>query len=70
MTDIVTVGIDLAKNVFTVHGIEATGKRRAAVSQRASQLAARTHCFATALPYWHGSLFGCSPLGARVCRVW
>ena len=27
MTAIVTVGIDLPKNVFAVHGIDATGKR-------------------------------------------
>jgi transposase len=26
MTDIVTIGIDLAKNVFAVHGVDATGK--------------------------------------------
>ena len=26
MTAIVTVGIDLAKNVFAVHGVDATGK--------------------------------------------
>ena len=26
MTDIVTIGIDLAKNVFAVHGVHAAGK--------------------------------------------
>ena len=26
MPDIVTIGIDLAKNVFAVHGVDATGK--------------------------------------------
>ncbi|CAN7644779.1 hypothetical protein LJR038_002604 [Acidovorax sp. LjRoot38] len=26
MTDIVTIGVDLAKNVFAVHGVSATGK--------------------------------------------
>ena len=26
MTPIVTIGIDLAKNVFAVHGVDATGK--------------------------------------------
>ena len=26
MTTIVTIGIDLAKNVFAVHGVDATGK--------------------------------------------
>ena len=26
MTAIVTIGIDLAKNVFAVHGVDATGK--------------------------------------------
>lgn len=26
MTAIVTIGIDLAKNVFSVHGVDATGK--------------------------------------------
>lgn len=28
MTAIVTIGIDLAKNVFAVHGVDATGKPR------------------------------------------
>lgn len=26
MTAIVTIGIDLAKNVFALHGVDATGK--------------------------------------------
>ena len=26
MTDILTIGIDLAKNVFAVHGVDAEGK--------------------------------------------
>jgi transposase len=26
MTTIVTIGIDLAKNVFAIHGVDATGK--------------------------------------------
>ena len=26
MTDIVTIGIDLAKNALAVHGVDATGK--------------------------------------------
>lgn len=26
MNDVVTIGIDLAKNVFAVHGVDATGR--------------------------------------------
>ena len=26
MTALITIGIDLAKNVFAVHGVDATGK--------------------------------------------
>ena len=27
MNDVITIGVDLAKNVFQVHGVDAEGKR-------------------------------------------
>lgn len=48
MTDIVTIGIDLAKNVFAVHGVHAAGKP---VILRPSVPRARTHSRAAALSH-------------------
>jgi len=55
MSDVVAVGIDLAKNVFAVHGVDATGRvvlrrmvSRAKLLEFAAQLTAVLDC--------HGSL--------------
>jgi transposase len=44
MNDVVTVGIDLAKNVFAVHGVDATGRvvlRRIVTRAKLPELVAR-----------------------------
>jgi transposase len=44
MNDVVTMGIDLAKNVFAVHGIDATGRvvlRRMVTRAKLPQLVAQ-----------------------------
>ena len=67
---IVTVGIDLAKNVFAVHGVDATGK---AVLLRPSVPRARlaeAHCVFATLLDWHGSLLWRPPLGKTLRHVW
>jgi hypothetical protein len=61
---IITVGIDLAKNVFAVHGVDDNGKPalvQAEAFTRASAAADRLSC---RLPDRHGSLLRRPPLGA------
>jgi transposase len=63
---IITVGIDLAKNVFAVHGVDDNGKP-ALVKPKVS----REHLLAAdrpvaALPDRHGSLLRRTSLGAAV----
>ena len=44
MNDVVTVGIDLAKNVFAVHGVDASGRvvlRRIVTRTKLPELVAR-----------------------------
>lgn len=66
---IVTVGIDLAKNVFAVHGVDETGK---AVLVHPEVPRAKLLELIAGLPPMrdrHGSLLGCPPLGQGVRRV-
>ncbi len=58
---IVTVGIDLAKNVFAVHGVDETGKP---VLVRPEVLRAKLLELIANLPHRHGSVFRRAPLGA------
>ena len=51
---IVTVGIDLAKNVFAVHGVDETGKASAGASGGQVRRSSRIDCQAPALLHWHG----------------
>jgi transposase len=52
---ITTVGIDLAKNVFQIHGVEEHGKVKLKKQLKRDQMAA---LFANLprLPDWHGGL--------------
>ena len=50
----VTVGIDLAKNVFAVPGVGESGKA----------ILIRLDVKRAALPRWHGDMLRCVPLGA------
>jgi hypothetical protein len=60
---IVTVGIDLAKNVFAVHGVNATGQP-ALVRPSVPRASCWNSSPPAALPDRHGSLLRCPPLGA------
>jgi transposase len=54
---IVTVGIDLAKNVFAVHGVDATGR---AVLVRPSVTRAKLPELVASLPPWLIGMEACS----------
>ena len=55
MSEITTVGIDLAKNVLSVHGVDARGK---AVLRKTLSRAKLIELIAVAsMPGWHGSVF-------------
>jgi hypothetical protein len=67
---IVTVGIDLAKNVFAVHGVDEAGKPalvRPEVSR--GKLLELIASQSVALPHQHASLLRCPLLGTRICQV-
>lgn len=57
---IITIGIDLAKNIFSMHGMDESGK----------PALVRPNVKRAAVPHWHGGLLSRAPLGARVCQVW
>lgn len=63
---IVSVGIDMAKNVFAVYGVD---ESRKPPLTRPSRQAARTYRRAAAVPHRHGSMLRCPPLGTRVSEV-
>ena len=61
---IVYVGIDLAKNVFAVHGVDEHGQP-ALVRPSVPRQAARVDREFATVRDRHGSLFGCPPLLAK-----
>ena len=68
MNEITTIGLDLAKHVFQVHGVDANGTivlrkrlRRAQVLAFFSRLV---------LPYRDGSVHDGALLGAGIARAW
>ncbi|GLS14047.1 hypothetical protein GCM10007935_14770 [Hydrogenophaga electricum] len=61
---IVSVGIDLAKNVFAVHGVDEAGKPALVRPRVPRSHAARTHRLAAAVRDQHGGLLRRPPLGA------
>jgi hypothetical protein len=64
---ILYVGIDLAKSVFAVHGVNEAGKAGELVRpKRGACQAARTGRGAAAVHGGHGSVHGRAPLGAVV----
>ena len=69
MTKISTIGLDLAKNVFQVHGVDASGE---VVLRRQLRRGAVEKFFAAAaaLPGGHGSLRQRASLGAGDRRLW
>ena len=62
---IVTVGIDLAKNVFAVHGVDATGKP---VLLRPCVLCAKLAELIESLPSWLVGIEACSGAHHRAVR--
>lgn len=62
---ILTIGIDLAKNVFAGHGISEAGKPELILPAVARD---KLHELIAALRDRHGSLLGRPPLGVPVCR--
>ena len=63
-----TIGFDLAKNVFQVHGVDATGKVMIKKQAAARQMLALFEKVA-ALPRRHGSVRHVAPLGTRAQRL-
>ncbi len=70
MGEITTVGIDLVKNVFSLHGVDAHGKTDRAAQDRQPLRVARTHGATAAVPDRHGSLLGSAPVGPRPAAPW
>ncbi len=61
--DIVTLGIDLAKNIFALHGVDQTGRAVLVKPRvRRDQLLE----LVASLPHRHGSLHRRAPLGEVV----
>jgi transposase len=58
------LGIDLAKHMFQSHGVDAQGERSDTRETDTPQALSLCDAACT-LPYWHGSLPRCAPLGAE-----
>ena len=63
---IITLGIDLAKNVFAVHGVDDNGKAVLVKPKISRSSPAAADRATTAVPDRHGSVFRCALLGAPV----
>ena len=61
---ITTIGIDLAKEIFQIHGVDAHGKAVLRKQLRRSKMA-KFFANLGALPDWHGSLRQFTPLGEK-----
>ena len=68
MTEVTTIGLDLAKNVFQVHGVDAAGRVLMRRALRRSQVLAFFRQSA-ALPGRHGGVCDGALLGARAARA-
>jgi len=64
MSLVSTVGIDLAKNVFSIHGVDACGV--VMIRRTVSRKTRRAGGPATALPDRNGGVFGCPRMGATI----
>ena len=69
MNEVITIGVDLAKNVFQVHGVDAEGN---VVVQPTVEAGAGASVLqeTAALPGWHGGLCHRASLGAAIDRAW
>ena len=66
--DIATIGLDLAKHWFQVHGVDAQGQAVVRRKLRRAEVIAYFQV-AAAVPGRHGGLCDRSPLGARAGRA-
>lgn len=66
---IITIGIDLAKNVFAVHGVDESGKPALVRPEIPRAKLLGLIASLPAMPDRHGSLLRRAPLGQGVCRV-
>lgn len=67
---IMTIGIDLAKNVFAVHGVEEKRQGDVTQTEGLTRTVAGPDCPTHAMPDRHGSLHRRPPLGPAVQTVW
>ena len=63
---ITTIGLDIAKNVFQIHGIDAAEKVIVRKQLRRGQVTAFFEALAPSMPGRHGGLCHVAPLGSRV----
>jgi hypothetical protein len=68
MDNVVTLGIDLAKNVFAVHGVDAASCGAAANGYSFEIIG--TDSETAAVPDWYASVLRCARVGAAICAVW
>ena len=66
---IITIGIDLAKNIFAVHGVNENGKAEL-VKPKLSRDLLLPLVASSAVPNRHGSLLRRTPLGTPIPSVW
>ena len=67
LSSVTTVGLDLAKHVFQVHGVDASGRVMVAKAIRRN---AGVFCFAAVLPSGARGLWVGASLGARADQAW
>ena len=66
---ITTVGIDLAKKVLQIHGVNKQGKKMFNKQLR-TQTGITVFCSITPLSDWYGGVWKCSLLGKAVTVQW
>ena len=67
MANITTIGLDLAKHVFQVHGMDHEGRTVLRKQLRRGQVL-KFFCDRIALFGWDGSVWQCASLGTRAQR--
>ena len=69
MNDVTTVGIDLAKNVFSVHGVDAEGASWCCVAASAVGKLLGAHCAVATVPDRGGSVLRRARVGTALLAV-
>ena len=65
---IVSVGINLAKNVFAVHGVDEFGKPLLVLSNEPRAKPLERINLSNAFPDWHRGRLGYTPLGTKITQ--